>query len=302
MTSNSHPTSRRTFTKTIGLSTASALLAPAWLNAKEKGLRPFSFIVVSDTHLGYKDRDSAARQWEKTAAELAEAPGEFVLHLGDVVDGGREAQYPVYLAAREKIGKPVYEIPGNHDPHELFAKHVRREIDTSFDRHGVRFVLLGNAHPDSHDGFFTAAQLRWLDERCREAADKGLLVIVCAHVPIHANKHPDRGWYVKTENGQTEFYELAQRHRERLLAVLHGHFHNGIRGWNDHGTLHEVCCPSVLYNLDRRLEQQNAPGYNPVEFRPGYLLATLGDGQLTLRYKPLGADVSIAKKCHVARG
>jgi hypothetical protein len=51
-------------------------------------------------------------QWKKMAAEIAKAEGDLVLHLGDVVDGGREAQYPIYLETRKRIGKPVHEIPG----------------------------------------------------------------------------------------------------------------------------------------------------------------------------------------------
>lgn len=44
--------------------------------------------------------------------------------VGDVVDGGREAQYAVYQETRRTIREPVYEIPGNHDPQELFEKHI----------------------------------------------------------------------------------------------------------------------------------------------------------------------------------
>ena len=34
--------------------------------------------------------------------------------------------------------------------------------------------------------------------------------------------------------------QLRQRHADRILACLHGHFHNGIRGWRDHGQTVEV--------------------------------------------------------------
>ena len=257
-------------------------------------LAEFSFVIVSDTHLGRSDSLAPERQWKQAMAEINAAPGDFVLHLGDVVDSGREPQYPLYAELRKTLAKPIHEIPGNHDPTELFEKHIATPIDRSFDHGGVRFVLLNNSHRDSHLGFFTPEQIAWLDKQCSEAAAKDLHIAVCCHVPVHTNTNPDRGWHVKPDDGQTGFYEVIGRHAERVLACFHGHFHNGIRGWRDRGNLVEVLCPSVCYNQSRMLEVHlktgKATGFFVEELRPGYVLATLGKGRLTLRYKPLGAE------------
>jgi len=259
-----------------------------------ENLEEFPFVIVSDTHLGRGDAEEPAAQWRQAVKEISAVSADFVLHLGDVVDSGREPQYPIYAAARQGLKKPIYEVPGNHDPSDLFEKYVRTPIDTSFDHRGVRFVLFGNAHQDSHLGFITPEQIKWIDEQCREAADRDLRLIACCHVPIHANKHPDRGWYVQPADGQTAFYEVVERYADRFLACFHGHFHNGIRGWRDRGTLVEALCPSVCYNQDRKLAEhikaQTATGFFVDELRPGYVLATLGKGRLTMRYKPLGEE------------
>lgn len=257
-------------------------------------LEPLSFVIVSDTHLGRKDNSSAERNWRKAIAEINRQPGEFVLHLGDVVDGGRPEQYPVYAKTRELLEKPIFEIPGNHDPVELFSQHVVAESDRSVDRGGIRFVLFNNARRDSHDGFISDDQNAWFAQQCDEAAANDLKIVVCCHVPIHSNRHPDRGWYVKPDNGQTEFYETRARHSDRILVCLHGHFHNGIRGWRDHGQTVEVLCPSVCYNQNRGLTERIAAGettgFFVDELRPGYVLAQLGQGRLVMRYKPLDHD------------
>ncbi len=259
-------------------------------------LNEFSFVIVSDTHLGRNDNGVAEKQWKQAVAEIATAPGDFVLHLGDVVDSAREAQYPIYAETRKALKKPIYEIPGNHDAPDLFEKHVRTPIDTVFDHGGVRFLLFNNAHRDSHNGFVTGKQIEWLEVKCREAADKDLKLIVCCHVPAHKNTNPDRGWYVQPADGQTDFYKVIDKFAERFLACFHGHFHNGIRGWRDRGTLVEVLCPSVCYNQDRKLEaaikEKKATGFFVEELRPGYVLATLGKGKLTMKYKPLGKDAN----------
>ena len=48
-------------------------------------------------------------------------------------------------------------------------------------------------------------------------------------------------------------------------------------------------------NKKRGLEEKMAPGYNPDEFRPGYTLAEINGGTLTLTYKPTGEEPKIDK-------
>lgn len=291
--------SRRSFVASLAAGAGVTVLRPRCLRAAGRDLPAVSFVVVSDTHLGYRDREDAARRWAGTAAEIDRAEGDFVLHLGDVVDGGREAQYPVYREHRKRIRKPVREIPGNHDPRELFEKHIRRPVDAAFDHKWLRVLLVGNARTDSHDGFLSRDQIAWIDGQCRDAAEREMYVAIAMHVPAHTNRHPDRGWHVKPDHGQKELYETLARHRDRILALMHGHFHNGIRGWEDHAPLHEIVFPSALYNRDRRLGQQKAPGYNLPEFRPGYTLVTIRDGAMALRYKPVGIGETAEKRCRL---
>ena len=87
--------SRRQFLKTSSALAASSFFPECCLAVESAtGRKPLSFIVVSDTHVGYRGKDSARKQWEKTASELADQPGDFVLHLGDVVDGGTRRAVP----------------------------------------------------------------------------------------------------------------------------------------------------------------------------------------------------------------
>lgn len=287
------PVNRRAFLTSAAVGGASLVWTRRLPAAAD--LDEFSFVIVSDTHLGRQESRTPVRQWRQAIDEINAASGDFVLHLGDVVDGGRPEQYPVYADSRASLRKPIHEVPGNHDPVELFEQHVRRPIDRSFDHSGVRFLLFNNSHRDSHLGFITSEQTAWIARQCDDAAVRNLKIVVACHVPIHTNRAPDRAWYVKPDDGQTAFYEVIDRHADRVLVVFHGHFHNGIRGWRDRGRLVEVLCPSVCYNQSRKLEEAlaagKADGFFVEELRPGYVLATLGKGRLTMRYKPLGDDV-----------
>lgn len=294
---NANSLSRRSALASATAGLMSLLRWPDHLRADDKSVPQFSFVVVSDTHLGRNDDATAAGQWARTAKEINAADGDFVLHLGDVVDGGREVQYAVYKEMRKTIRKPVYEIPGNHDPQELFEKHIRTPVELSFDHKGIRFLLLNNSRAGEHDGFLAARQIAWLSEQLDAAAKKLMFIVLCMHVPVHENKHPDRGWYVKPKDGQKELYALLGTHRSRVLALLHGHFHNGIRGWEDHAPLQEVIFPSALYNQDRRLAEQKAPGYSLSELRPGFVQVSLQREGMKLRYRPVGVADSVEKVC-----
>ena len=93
-------TSRRRFVATLGSATATMILRPAALQSAS--LAPLSFVIVTDTHLGKGDSLNPEQLWQKTALEMEAAPGAFILHLGDIVDGMREPQYARYLGLRHQ--------------------------------------------------------------------------------------------------------------------------------------------------------------------------------------------------------
>jgi 3',5'-cyclic AMP phosphodiesterase CpdA len=282
----------RSISRRAALAAFGGLLAwPAAIRARERTIPEISLAIVTDTHLGRDDPPGSTDFWMKAAREIDKTDSEIVLHLGDVVDNGREKQYDVYKDIRKAIRKPIHEIPGNHDPRELFAKHIRREVDVAVDHHGVRFLLLNNARFGETDGFLSREQIRWLGDQCGEAARKNLFIVMAMHVPAHTNTdHAIVGAFVKPENGQTDLYELLKKHEDRVLALLHGHFHCGLRGWDSHAPLQELVFPSTLYNRNLMLALRKAPGFNTPEFRPGYVLAKIGKDGLHLSYKPIGFD------------
>jgi 3',5'-cyclic-AMP phosphodiesterase len=295
MTDKVSPT-RRQFMKGASLAVGAILFNPP-LGWARVGSEDFTFAVISDTHLGNgKDGVSGEQAWEKALKEISNTDADFVIHLGDLVHTGEknEKLYPVFMDIRKGYKKEVYAIPGNHDPDEFFKKYIAKETDISFDHKGIRFILWDDAHTDDHDGFITDAQLKWLDQQMKEAVDKNLQVILCTHVAAHTNKNPDVGWYVKPEHGQTRFYELLQKYRSSVIAVFSGHFHCGLRGWNDNFGVEEIVFPSACWNVDRGLAK-NGTGYAFETMRTGYSLISMKGNQMELTYKPFANDKPVTK-------
>lgn len=257
------------------------------LRSAEPAREPeFTFAFVTDTHLG---RTAAE---EKALPGLVDAinrsPAAFTLFGGDLVDNGQkpdhDKRYPVWKDIVKGLKKDWYGVPGNHDPDELFRKHVQPQTDFSVEHKNMRFVCFRDAEPNpGHDGIVTPEQMKWLQGQLDDAGKKGQRVILVAHVIYHENKHPDVGWYVK--QGREAFGKLLQANRH-VVAFLAGHFHCGLRGWDDSFGVQEVILPSASWNRDRGLD--NAPGYSLNEFRPGYVLAEVHRDRLRLRYIPLG--------------
>lgn len=272
----------------LHLAAAGAALLPAVSALAAETDKPeFTFALVSDNHLGRQGNASSERM-KKAVDEVNASPAEFTLFCGDLVDQGEkdanEKRYGEWLEIARGLKKESRVVPGNHDPVARFRKHIQKETDTILDHRGYRFVCFADAQPNpGHDGVVTPEQLRWLKDRIEEAAKKGLRVVLMAHVIHHENKHPDTGWYI--QEGRKEFGKLLQANAH-VVAFFAGHFHCGVRGWDDTSGVHEVIVPSTSWNADRKLEK--APGFALKEFRPGYALVEVYADRLVLRYKPIG--------------
>lgn len=60
--------------------------------------------------------------------------------------------------------------------------------------------------------------------------------------------------------------------------LFHGNFHNGLQCWDDGSPVHAISFLSAPYSLQLKLMDQQAPGYNLREFRPGFTSVCGGPG------------------------
>jgi hypothetical protein len=156
-----------------------------------------------------------------------------------------------------------------------------------------RFLTFADAEVNpGHLGVVTPEQIKWLESQLTEAKKKDQRVVLVAHVIYHENKNPDVGWYIKT--GRAEFGKLLQANKQ-IVAFFAGHFHCGMRGWDDtyHG-IHEIILPCLSYNRDRMLDK--APGFAIKEIRPAWVQVDVYDRRLVLKYKPVGAEIAAEKE------
>ena len=280
---------RRAFLAASGATGVAMVLEHGAAGAVRKaGQGRLRLAIVADTHLGKTGFEDPAEGLRRAVDEINAAGVLMTIVLGDLVDTGNEheALYPQWMKMAGGLKQPFFAVPGNHDPPDLFRKHVSPTIDHSVALAGWRFVFLEDTRGDSHDGAVTDAQVAWLAAQAADARASGQRVILCTHVARHPNETPDMGWYVRTGAGKLAAW--LEANRGTVAAILSGHHHCGLRGWSDAGGVHEVLAPSLCWNFDRDLSK--APGFSMPERRRGYVLADLAPDRLALCYKPLGAE------------
>ncbi|MDQ6894180.1 MAG: metallophosphoesterase [Acidobacteriota bacterium] len=190
---------------------------------------PFSFVQLSDTHVGLagpqnpRGTEAFERAVERINA-LPERP-ELALFTGDLT---HDSEDPVEHADRMRkfrriaagLNIPVVRfVPGEHDAGEdggAIFRDAFGETSYAFDHRGVHFVALDNVSQGKP--VVGAAQLAWLTKDLARFPASAPIVVF-THRPLF-DLRPDWEWF--TKDGDLVMNTLA---RFENVTVLYGHIH-----------------------------------------------------------------------------
>src|SRR6185295_2661949 len=211
---------------------SSRLVSPA--TATEAASGSFSFVQISDTHVGFKGQanaDAAAtlQQVVDRVNALQPAPA-FVLHTGDLTHGQKAGAFDTIAEILKGLKtERVFYLPGEHDVFldggkEYLERYGKGTVGgrgwQSFDYKGTHFVGLVNVLRYKGEGMGALGedQIEWLAKDLAPLASS-TPVVVFSHVPLWA-VYPQWGW-------TTEDAERALEHLKRFgsVTVLNGHIH-----------------------------------------------------------------------------
>jgi Icc protein len=204
----------------------------------------FSFVQISDTHVGFKgmaNKDATLTlQQAIDKINALPAPPSFVLHTGDLTHGQKPGAFDTVaeLLKGVKTGGIFY-VPGEHDVFldggkEFLARYAKGGPGwQSFDQRGVHFVGLVNVlkYKGEHLGALGPDQLAWLKQDLA-AVSSSAPVVVFTHVPLWA-VYPPWGW-VTEDAGQA----MALLARFGSVTVLNGHIHQVLQKVEGRITFH----------------------------------------------------------------
>lgn len=195
---------------------------------------PFAFVVMGDTFTWVADYERPRifdRAW-------AERPN-FVLHVGDVVPGGRRKELWArewLLPAGELMARvPLYVAIGNHeeDAHWFYdyVSYPKPENFYSFDYGNAHFAVLDSNKPAQIAP--GGRQYQWLDEDLGRS--KATWKFVALHHPLYSSDDDDCGDTWKTERsrrGDLQARKLAGLFEKHGVDVVwYGHIHTYERTW-----------------------------------------------------------------------
>jgi len=216
-----------------GIPRSSALLGVG--EAKAQAAAGFSFVQISDSHIGFKQPANP-----NPLATLQEAIGKiggltdkpaFMIHTGDISHLSKPQEFDDAEAAIASAKLDVHYVPGEHDIiderrgadyMERFGKRLQARGTGwyAFDHAGVHFVGLVNVADLKAGGMGSlgAEQLAWLADDLKPKSSSTPIVLF-AHIPLWT-VYREWGWGT---DDATQALDLVKRFGS--VTVLNGHIH-----------------------------------------------------------------------------
>ncbi len=205
----------------------------AELGTHHHAIGGFSFIQISDSHIGFskdanKDVTATLQEAINKINALEKVP-ELLIHTGDLSHLSKPSEFDTLdqILKSAKTGQTFF-VPGEHDlltdsgkPYlERYGKNTKGAGWYSFDHKGVHFVGLVNVADLKPGGLgvLGTEQLEWLEKDVR-GLSASTPVVVFAHIPLWT-VYPEWGW--GTDDGAKA---LASLKRFGSVTVLNGHIH-----------------------------------------------------------------------------
>jgi len=211
---------------------SSHVISPA--AAAETKPASFSFVQISDTHIGFKgqangDPTATLQQVVDRVNALQPAPA-FVLHTGDQTHGQKAGAFDTVAEILKGVKtERIFYVPGEHDVFldggkEYLGRYGKGTVGgrgwQSFDYKGNHFVGLVNVLKYKGEGVGALGedQIEWLENDLAPLSTS-TPVVIFSHVPLWA-VYPQWGW--TTEDAGRA---LGYLKRFGSVTVLNGHIH-----------------------------------------------------------------------------
>jgi 3',5'-cyclic-AMP phosphodiesterase len=257
----------------------SRILSPINASAAETGTGSFSFVQISDSHIGFNkpantDVVGTLKQAISKINALPAAP-DFILHTGDLSHLSEAEEFDTLdqMLKTTRAGQIFY-VPGEHDVitdggreyRARYGKGTKGSGWFSFDQKGVHFIGLVNVMNIAEGGLGILGedQLAWLKEDVSRLSSS-TPIVVFAHVPLWSI-YPKWGW-------GTQDAEQALSYLKRFgsVTVLNGHIHQTFKKVEGNITFHTATSTAF---------PQPAPGTapkpGPMKVAPEILPTVLG--------------------------
>lgn len=251
-------------------------------------MKPVLIAQLSDLHIcdEWEGVDPVA-QAERVVEAVGALPNplDAVLVTGDLTDDGSERNYRRARELLERLGAPLYVLPGNHDDRgrlrEAFALPGAGDEPVNYTTEvgGLRLVVFDSIVPGQDAGTYSQERLEWLDERLCEQPEAPTLLAL--HHPPLPTGVPEWDAINLTRADREAMAAVVARHPQ-LRVIVGGHLHRTAAGAL--GGCAVLSAPSACLQV--------RPNYvhDKVEFigPPGFAIHVLRGDELSSQVQLLG--------------
>jgi 3',5'-cyclic AMP phosphodiesterase CpdA len=301
---------RRSFLKIAGTSLGIGVLYSAYPAAAAGGevgemfaalgrasgekVAPFSFVQLSDAHVGFNGPPDplGTRAFERAVEMINGLPQrpDLVLFTGDLTHDTEDRDVHTqrmkqFQEISKKMNVPLIKcVPGEHDA-GLDGGALYREFfgesHYSFDHRGVHFVALDNVSRAKPE--IGAEQLAWL-QKDLSRFPKSAPIVIFTHRPLF-DLRPDWEWF--TSDGDDVMNALAAYDN---VTVLYGHIHRDDE--HEIGKVHHYAARSLIFAFP---DPAGISGpRKPVPFDKDHPFKNLGIRTVSFNGKPQPAAGSLS--------
>jgi 3',5'-cyclic AMP phosphodiesterase CpdA len=217
--------------------------------ANGEGITPFTFVQLSDTHVGFSGppnpTGTAAFERAVEVVNRLPQPPDLVLFTGDLThdsedEGERAARMRRFQEIAGRLrAKARKSVPGEHDAGidegKLYREHFG-EASYAFDHKGVHFVALDNVSRAKPE--VGPERIAWLERDLSRFAVT-TPIVVFTHRPLF-DLRPDWEWF--TRDGDAVMKVLAPFEN---VTVLYGHIHR--EDVREVGRVHHCAARSLVF-------------------------------------------------------
>ncbi len=215
------------------------------------GSGDFTFAAINDLHV--LDTKSAGIVNQAVNNINADNRVQFTVVLGDIATGGRYQELKLAKVALDRLDKPWYAIPGNHDvdmkTKDIFGNYKAVYGPTRWDEgeEGWLFIGLNSCEESKSDVSIQPDEVAWLEQTLKKV-NRERPIALFAHHPFNPNT---RAYRVQNAD---EILGMFAEHNLKLVAA--GHYHgNQVEEHNGVLFTTTACCSSTRDNHDETREK-----------------------------------------------
>lgn len=233
----------------------------------------FSFIVVSDTHLG---RDGSEDKNRTTLRYLLNQPNnpEAIFVVGDLTDNGYQKEYDLFKRVfTEELPDNFakYYCLGNHDRYNdkgdkntRFEKTLGQDLNQYVEINNYPFILISMEN-SSYDKCYTAPSRKFLSEKLQYASQKypDKPIFVFFHMPVTNTVYGSYEIGGKDSWGTDGLKDICEQYPQIIAFSGHSHYPIG-----DERSIHQdkftsINDGSIAYS---EIETGKSEGIHPESF------------------------------------